>query len=110
MIYLGIIIFIFLIIHFFNFYFVKIGLVKGKADNFYAIAHGLFKLPLYILIYIIAFVILSFHLIHAFQSAFQTMGLNHRKYTPVIKILGLFYSILIPAGFITIPLIIFFSK
>ncbi|HUU04094.1 MAG TPA: succinate dehydrogenase cytochrome b subunit [Myxococcota bacterium] len=110
MIYLGTIIFIFLFIHFLNFYFVKIGLIKGNADNFYAMAHDLFKSPLYLIIYIVSFLILSFHLNHAFQSAFQTLGLNHRKYTPGVKAFGLFYSVMVPAGFTAIPVIIFFFK
>jgi succinate dehydrogenase / fumarate reductase cytochrome b subunit len=110
MIYLGIIILIFLILHFFNFYFVKLGLVKGDPENFYGMVHELFRIPSYIVIYIFCFVILSFHLHHAFQSAFQTLGLNHKKYTPVIKGIGLIYSIVIPLGFAIIPLIIFFFK
>ena len=110
MIYLGGIILIFLVLHFFHFFFIKIGWVEGDSDNFYAIAHDLFKLPLYIAIYIVSFFALSFHLHHAFQSAFQTMGLNHQKYTPAIKFFGLAYSILIPAGFAVIPLIIFLSE
>jgi succinate dehydrogenase / fumarate reductase cytochrome b subunit len=110
MIYLGIIILIFLILHFFNFYFVKLGLVKGDPENFYGMVHELFRIPSYTVIYIFCFVILSFHLHHAFQSAFQTLGLNHKKYTPVIKGIGLIYSIVVPLGFAIIPLIIFFFK
>ncbi len=110
MIYLGGVVFVFLVLHFINFYFVKIGLVQGDPDNFYAMAHGLFGLPLYVVIYVFSFLVLSFHLHHAFQSAFQTIGLNHQKYTPAVKLLGLAYSILVPAGFAVIPIVIYFSK
>ncbi len=110
MIYLGGIILIFLVLHFFHFFFIKIGWIEGDSDNFYALAHDLFKLPLYVSIYVISFVALSFHLNHAFQSAFQTIGFNHQKYTPTVKFLGVLYSILIPAGYIVIPLIIFLSE
>jgi len=110
MIYTGIIIGIFLFIHFMNFWFIKIGLVEGDHENFYGLAQELFKLPAYIIIYLISFLILAFHLNHAFQSAFQTFGLNHQTYTPFIKKLGLFYSILVPLGFAIIPLIIYFFK
>lgn len=110
MIYTGLIILIFLIIHFVNFYFVKLGLVEGDHENFYGMAQELFKIPGYIIFYLISFIILSFHLNHAFQSAFQTLGLNHQKYTPCIKTLGLIYSIVIPLGYIIIPVIIYFSK
>jgi len=110
MIYTGIIIFIFLFIHFINFWFIKIGLVEGDHENFYGIARQLFKLPIYLIIYLISFLILAFHLNHAFQSAFQTLGLNHPIYTPVIKKLGLLYSIFVPLGFAIIPVIIYFFE
>ena len=110
MIYLGGIIFIFLIIHFVNFYFVKLGLIEGDHENFYGMAHDLFQIPGYIIFYMFSFLILAFHLHHGFQSAFQTFGLNHDKYTPVIKGIGLIYSIVVPLGFSIIPIVIYFFK
>jgi len=110
MIYTGGIIFIFLILHFLNFYFVKLGLVEGDPENFYKMAYDLFKIPVYSIIYIICLLILAFHLNHAFQSAFQTLGLNHPKYTPVVKGLGVLYSVAVPLGFSIIPIIIYFFK
>jgi len=58
--------------------------------------------------YIIGLIALSFHLWHGFQSAFQTLGLNHKKYTPAIKGIGKLYAILIPAAFAIIPLYHYF--
>lgn len=110
MIYLGIIILIFLFLHFLNFYFVKLGLVEGDHENFYGMVYDLFKIPVYLVIYLVSFIILAFHLHHGFQSAFQTLGLNHKKYTPVIKTIGLIYSIVVPAGFSIIPIVIYFFK
>jgi succinate dehydrogenase / fumarate reductase cytochrome b subunit len=49
-----------------------------------------------------------YHLSHGFQSAFQTLGMNHPKYTPIIKGFGKWYSILIALGFAIIPIIYFF--
>lgn len=54
--------------------------------------------------YILAFIFLSLHLMHGFQSSFQSMGWNHRRYTPMVKALGKFYAIFIPAGFVFIAL------
>ena len=110
MIYLGGIIFIFLIIHFVNFYFVKLGLIEGDHENFYGMAHELFQVPGYIIFYLFSFLILAFHLHHGFQSAFQTLGLNHDTYTPVIKRIGLIYSVVVPLGFSIIPIVIYFFK
>jgi len=111
MIHTGIIILIFLVIHFINFYFVKLGLTEAPEGpmavagdhDFYHMAINLFSNTWYSVLYIVLIIILGFHLNHAFQSAFQSLGLNHSKYTPFIKAMGTIYSIVIPLGFITIP-------
>jgi succinate dehydrogenase / fumarate reductase cytochrome b subunit len=109
MIWTGSTILIFFILHFFNFYFIKIGLVKGNPEDFYKVAHDLFKVPVYNYIYLVCFTLLGFHLFHAFSSAFQTLGLNHRIWTPVVKIFALIYSIVLPLcfAFISISLWLF---
>lgn len=99
MIWTGAIVFTFLILHWFNFYFIKLGIVKGNPEDFYSVAHSLFKVPAYDYIYLTCFALLGFHLYHAFYSAFQTLGLNHRIWSPVVKIVALVYAIIIPAGF-----------
>ena len=109
MIYTGGIVFIFLIIHFMNFYFIKMGWVSNPnmaegEPNFYVIAQQLFIQPFYSILYIILFIVLAFHLNHAFQAAWQTLGINHPQYNCFIRIFGTVYSILIPLGFIIIPI------
>ncbi len=106
MIWTGSAIFTFLVLHFFNFYFIKLGFVKGDPEDFYSVAHSLFRIPAYNYIYLSCFLLLGLHLYHAFISAFQTLGLNHRIWTPVVKILALIYAIVIPAGFGIISLTI----
>ena len=113
-IYTGIMILLFLMIHFYNFYFIKLGLVRApdianilhpQEEHFYELAVYLFTNEIgYSILYIVAFIFLGIHLNHAFQSAFQTLGLNHKKYTPAIKTIGKIYSIVIPIGYIIIPL------
>ncbi len=63
-----------------------------------------------VIVYLIGLVALAIHLNHGFASAFQSLGLNHKKYTPLIKGLGKAYSILIPLGFAIIPLYVFFTN
>jgi succinate dehydrogenase / fumarate reductase cytochrome b subunit len=99
MIWTGATVLIFLVLHFFNFYFVRLGLVPGDAEDFYSMAHNLFKIPAYNYIYLTCFTLLGFHLYHALKSAFQTLGLNHRIWTPIVKVIALIYAILLPAGF-----------
>jgi succinate dehydrogenase / fumarate reductase cytochrome b subunit len=106
MIWTGACVLTFLVLHFFNFYFIKLGLVPGDPENFYSVVHRLFKIPEYDYIYLTCFVLLGFHLHHAFSSAFQTIGLNHRIWTPVIQVVAWLYAIVIPAGFAFISITI----
>jgi succinate dehydrogenase / fumarate reductase cytochrome b subunit len=55
-------------------------------------------------IYIIAMVLLGFHLSHGIWSMFQSVGLSHPRYTPMIKKFASVFSWLLVAGFISIPL------
>lgn len=61
-------------------------------------------------IYILAMVFIGFHLNHGFQSAFQTLGWTHPKYTPIVKTVGTLYAVLIPAGYAAIPLYFLIEK
>jgi len=65
-----------------------------------------FKSPIISLGYIIAVVIVGFHLNHAIQSMFQTLGLNHPTYFPKIQTTSVALSILIVLCFVSIPLTI----
>ncbi len=58
-------------------------------------------------LYVIAMVLLGFHLNHGFQSAFQTFGWNHKKYTPFIEKFGTLYAIVMAVGFASIPIYFF---
>ena len=110
MIWTGATVLIFLVLHFFNFYFIKLGLVPGNPEDFYSTAYHLFKIPEYNYIYLISFLILGFHLYHAFYSAFQTLGLNHRVWSPVVRTVAVIYAIIIPAGFSYISITIWLFR
>jgi succinate dehydrogenase / fumarate reductase cytochrome b subunit len=110
MIYTGAVVGVFLVIHFINFYFIKVGLItnpnltpEGEPD-FYLIAQQLFAMPVYSGLYIILIIVLGFHLNHAFQAAWQTLGVNHPQYTSCIQWFGTIYAIVVPFGFIIIPI------
>ena len=110
MIYTGCIVLIFLVIHFMNFYLIKLGWVsnpnvsaEGEPD-FYVIAQQLFAIKAYSILYIILFVVLGFHLNQAFQAALQTLGINHPQYSTCLSRFGTFYAIIVPLGFIIIPI------
>lgn len=58
--------------------------------------------------YVLAMFTLAFHLLHGFQSAFQSIGLNNPKYTPTIKKFGAAFAIIVPILFAIIPVYIHF--
>ena len=77
--------------------------------NMYDIVVRTFKEEWWIsILYIVAIILLGFHLNHGFQSAFRTLGLQHKKYTPAVEALGVAISVLIPLGFITFPIYFMF--
>lgn len=117
MIHTAVIIGIFLVIHLLDFYF-KSKFFGEVPEVFYGgkTYHDLgilviekFKIPGYVIFYIICFLFLAFHLFHGFWSAFQTLGLDHKVYTPVIRWIGFLYTLLITAGFTLIPLYVYFK-
>ena len=76
--------------------------------DLYMMVTSWFSVWWYSLIYIGAMVLLGFHLTHGFQSAFQTLGLNHKKYFPIIEKIGIIYTLIITIGFVSIPVYFLF--
>jgi succinate dehydrogenase / fumarate reductase cytochrome b subunit len=104
----GVIVFIFLVIHLRTFFIAhKFG---HPEETMYESALIAFSDTYYSLFYILAMILLAFHLVHGFQSAFQTLGLRHKKYTSLIKGFGIVFSILLCAGFALIPLVLLFNS
>ncbi len=114
---LGTIILIFLLVHLYNFFWRarfggldKIGgenLETRDLDNLYLAVVSSFHIWWYVLLYVAAQISLGYHLWHGFRSGFQTLGLNHRKYTPVIKWAGYAFAVVVSAGFASMPLYFF---
>ncbi|MCX6154521.1 MAG: succinate dehydrogenase cytochrome b subunit [Candidatus Kapabacteria bacterium] len=85
------------------FYAEGIKIMKERHDTYKMVVKG-FRNPLISLLYVVAMVILVFHLNHAIQSAFQTLGLNHPNYWPCIQRSSFWVSLLIGIGFCLVPL------
>lgn len=112
---LGMILLIFLIVHLVQFWLrMKMGTLDmvdidgEQVKDLYGPVYVAFKNILFVIFYVVCMAFIGLHLSHGFQSAFQSLGLNHKKYTPLIKGLGIAYSILIPLGFAIIPLYFYF--
>ena len=108
MIYSGLVILAFIVLHFIDFWFPEINhkyinvLPEDPTRYFEELQHK-FVSPVRVSAYVIAFVFLALHLLHGFQSAFQSMGMNN-KYSKCVRNFGKAYAILIPLTFIFIAL------
>lgn len=96
-------------------YSTQIDLKVGEGyKDLHKITFDFFKHPKFGLIatlgYALAMLVLAFHLWHGFQSAFISMGLNDKRWTPSIKLFGKLFSVIIPLLFAVIPLYIHFFK
>jgi succinate dehydrogenase cytochrome b subunit len=80
------------------------------SHPFYAIVQNTFANPLVSIFYIIVMVVLGFHLNHSFQSAFQTMGWHHKKYTPIVEKIGTIIALIMTIGFASIPVFFYLAS
>lgn len=108
---LGSILFFFLVVHMINFFIglrfdevYKYGDDANGHANLYANVKDVFSNSGYGIFYVICMVGLGFHLQHGFSSGFQTLGVNHPYYTPLIRKIGYFFSVFIPAVFAAMPI------
>ncbi len=109
---LGTLILIFLIIHIRQFWSHKLihVYIRGEeVTDSYTMIQEVLTNPIWLIAYIVAFIALAYHLLHGFRSAFQTLGLNHKKYTPIIAGIGTAFSIIVPAAFAFIAIAIYFG-
>jgi succinate dehydrogenase / fumarate reductase cytochrome b subunit len=82
--------------------------INYQVKNLYAKVAVTFGQTWFVVVYVISMLVLAIHLWHGFASSFQTLGLRHKKYTPLIEALGKIYSVLVPALFALIPLVMYF--
>jgi succinate dehydrogenase / fumarate reductase cytochrome b subunit len=110
---LGVITLVFIIIHMRTFWYeMHFGSLPMDAQgnkDLYTITVEAFKSPIYTIWYVVCMLALGFHLSHGFQSAFQTLGLNHPVYTPGIKKFGAVFSWLMCGLFAIIPIWIYLT-
>ena len=103
----GSIILIFLVSHLATFFWrfnVHDPMGLATQHQYYDVVVYFFNIWWYAILYVVAMILLGYHLNHGFQSAFQTFGWNHNRYFPVIKKLGTIYAIIMALGFASMPI------
>ncbi|MCB0304007.1 MAG: succinate dehydrogenase cytochrome b subunit [Calditrichaeota bacterium] len=112
MIYTGLILLVFVIIHVKTF---KYGpyystMVNGvEMRDLYRLVVEVFKQPLYTFGYLFTMLLLGYHLRHGFWSAFQSLGTNHPKYSGAIYTIGIAIAVIVAFGFLAVPLAVYFT-
>ncbi len=114
---LGTIILVFLVIHLKDFWaqmhyggIPTVDYDGKEVRDIYTIVAYWFAVEWYVALYVFCMIGVAFHLWHGFVSAFQTLGLNHLKYNPVISFVGKSFAVIVPALFALIPVWMFFSE
>lgn len=112
MIVTGLILLVFLVIHLKTF---KYGAyypteVNGETvRDLYKLVNDKFQHGVWAFGYIAVMLLLGFHLRHGFWSAFQSLGANHPRYSATIYAVGVIIAIVVAAGFLLVPLVVFFN-
>ena len=97
----GAVILFFLVAHLYTFFVPT--RFYGETDSFKLVTEA-FKNPYYVAFYLVALILLAFHLKHGFQSAFQTLGLRIKRYKCLIDFVAVFFWLIIPIGFASMPI------
>ena len=108
----GAYIFIFVVWHLLDFTFIDQhgphGMLNGIDQGIYGVVVNAFADPLHAVLYVLAMCFLGLHLHHGVQSVMQSFGFNHPVWTPVIKKISEYFSLLIAVGYSSIPMYVFF--
>ncbi len=97
----GSIVFIFLVVHLRTFWVTS--RFTNVGHSMYDRVREAFSNPSYDAFYLVALVLLGYHLRHGFQSAFQTLGLRNKKYIRLLDAIAIVFWLIIPIGFATMP-------
>jgi succinate dehydrogenase / fumarate reductase, cytochrome b subunit len=108
---LGTLILIFLVIHLKRFWYEMhwgdiptVNYDGEEVKDLYTTVETAYAQLWYVALYVFSMMVLAFHLWHGFVSSFQTIGLNHPKYNPLIALVGKAFAIIVPALFALIPI------
>jgi len=103
----GMIILVFLVTHLMHFkygsYYVT-NLEGESVRDIYRTVIEYFASPIWVAWYVFAMIVTGLHVSHGFQSAFQSLGFNHPKYTPILKLVSCLFAIFVATGFSTLAI------
>ena len=110
----GLVVLAFLGLHFYDFWLAEITYKYVNASaidetRYFPELVAKFESPVRTALYCVAFLLLSVHLWHGFNSSFQSVGFNN-KYSKSLHKLGYGFAIVVPFGFLFIALFHHFNQ
>jgi len=113
MIFTGIVLLVFLVIHIDTFKFGATDMITlpsgEEARDLKELVIATFQQPLYAFGYTAVMILLGLHLGHGFWSAFTSLTMKHKEYSTIVYTIGVIFAILMAVGFLFIPLYIYFA-
>lgn len=111
MIFQGVIILVFIVLHLLTFKYGTLYTVNygdGEIRDLHKLIVEVFQIPTYAFGYMACMIVLCLHLSHGFYSSFQTLGFNHPSYSPKLKMLGHVFAAIVSLGFLSQPFYVYF--
>ena len=100
----GLIVGVFVVIHVVDF---RIPKLAGEIDDLALAVRARLASPVGALIYLAGVLVLAVHLSHALQSAAQTLGGHHPRWTPFLRHGARALAVLLALGFAAFPVLLF---
>lgn len=107
----GIIIFGFVVLHLITFKYgphYKTQVDGVEMRDLFRLVYEVFQSPIYVTWYVVALLLLCFHLSHGLYSALQTLGLHHPRFMTNVKCASVGYGVLVSSAFISQPIFMMF--
>jgi succinate dehydrogenase / fumarate reductase cytochrome b subunit len=104
MIFSGLWLVLFLVIHVRAFRFGTDTLLPGGGRDLYGLELGVLRNPFMVVFYVLSMLVVGSHLWHGASSWFQSLGFDHPRWTPRVLALGKVLAVAIAGGFIVIVL------
>lgn len=118
MVFTGLLLFIFVPLHLMNFkygYYPAAplgyyGPPENQVRDLYSVVEHLYASPGWTVFYVVVMAALGFHLWHGVWSAFQSLGLSHPRWMPIVRLAGYIFAVLLAVGFLYLPLYMHFNQ
>lgn len=112
MIFSGLLTLLFVLIHVKQFKYGTFYLVEGRdaVRDLYRTEIEVFSQPAWVVFYVTCTLVVGLHLRHGIASGFQSIGLDHPKYTRRLVIWGIIGAFVIAGGLATIPVWVYLTK